>query len=80
MTSMSSSDAERYTAETTYPACYRAASEAYAAGADDDTAYRAAQDAAEECTRACGNNAALQAMTAAYEATMAARAERAAAE
>jgi hypothetical protein len=74
---MNSTEAANYTATTTYPACYNAASEAYAAGADDDTAYQAAKDAAAECTRAANGNAAMRATQAAYDATMAARADRA---
>jgi hypothetical protein len=73
---MNSKQAAEYTATTTYPACYQAASEAYAAGATDDQAYAAAQQAAADCTRQANGNAALRAMTAAYDATMAARAQR----
>lgn len=73
---MNSTQAAEYTATTTYPACYRAASDAYAAGASDDQAYSAAQQAAADCTRQANGNAALSAATAAYEATQAARAQR----
>jgi hypothetical protein len=75
---MNSTEAADYTATTTYPACYEAARAAYAAGADDDTAYQAAKDAAADCTRRANGNAAMCAMNAAYDATMAARADSAA--
>jgi hypothetical protein len=75
---MNSTESAAYTATTTYPACYEAARTAYAAGADDDTAYQAAKDAAADCTRRANGNAAMCAMNAAYDATMAARADSAA--
>jgi hypothetical protein len=73
---MNSTDATNYTNDVTYPACYDAAAEAYAAGANDDQAYAAAQAAAMNCVRAAENCSVMSAMNAAYEATVNARNNR----
>ena len=73
---MTSKESANYGKNTTYPACYEAAASAYAAGASDDEAYAAAMQTANAHTKANDNCGAMTNMTAAYEATMAARAAR----